>query len=117
MVTSGWRSWKSVRMAGSTSPPMISLAVTRTVPVTASDGPDTVRSNASAARAMAWAWGCRARAASVGRSPPGERVNSGSPPSAASSASMCRPTVGWAMPSARAAPDRLPASSTARKVR
>src|SRR5208337_2441657 len=38
-------------------------------------------------------------------------------PSASSSASMRRPTVGWVSPSLRAAPDRLPSRTTSKKVR
>ena len=117
MVTSGWLSWKSVSSSGSTSPPITSLAVIRTTPRSESASPDAVLTSACAADAIAWACGRRARAVSVGLRPPGERVNSGAPPSAASSASMCRPTVGWAMPRSRAAPDRLPLSITARNER
>ena len=46
----------------------------------------------------------------------GERANNADP-SAASSASMWRPTVGWLRPSRRAAPDRLPSRATSTKVR
>ena len=55
-------------------------------------------------------------AASVGVRPRCERVNSASP-SAASRASICRPTVGCARPSRRPAPDRLRSRMTSRKVR
>ena len=57
-----------------------------------------------------------ASAAGVAVSPCGERENSDSP-RAASSASMCRPTVGWVSASFLAAPDRLPSRATSRKVR
>ena len=112
----GCCSRKSVRIGGRISAPTMSLAVTRITPRTPAASPEAVRTRASAAAAMAWAWGASASAASVGRRPPGQRVNRGVPPSACSSASMCRPTVGWAMPRLRAAPDRLPVSSTARKA-
>ena len=86
------------RIGGSTSAPTISLAVRRTTPLMARASPAAVRTRVSAAAAMARACGSRARAARVGVRPPGERVNRGSPASAASSASICRPTVGWATP-------------------
>ena len=95
---------------------MTSLAVTRTVPRSAAASPDAVRANASAAAAIASACGVKASAAGVGVSPRRERVNSGEP-SATSSASMWRPTVGCVSPSWRAAPDRLPSRATAMKVR
>ena len=55
------------------------------------------------------------RAAAVGTSPEGERVNSGTP-SACSISSMWRRMVGWVTPRDRAAADRLPCSSTARTL-
>ena len=57
----------------------------------------------------------QARPGSASR-PRGERVKSVRP-SASSSASICRPTVGWVRPSRRAAPDRLPSRTTSKKVR
>ncbi len=57
-----------------------------------------------------------ARACSVGTSPLTERVNSVTP-SARSSASMRARIVGCATPIRRAAAERLPSSSTARKAR
>ena len=65
---------------------------------------------------MARAGAASSRACAVGASPRAERVNS-AVPSARSSASIRARTVGWVTPSRRAAADRLPASSTARKVR
>ena len=77
---------------------------------------DAERESAAAAAAIASPWGASASAAGVGVRPRGERVNSVRP-SASSSASMCRPTVGWVSPSVRAAPDRLPSRTTSKKVR
>ena len=95
---------------------MISLAVTRTIPRSAAIAEDAERASAAAATAIASACGTSAFAAAVGLSPRGERVNSVAP-SASSSPSMWRPTVGWARPSRRAAPLRLKSRATSRKVR
>ena len=82
----------------------------------ASGGAEAVRTNACAACAIARAGAASASAASVGARPLGTRANS-AVPSAASSVSIRRRTVGWVSPSARAAPERLPLSSTARNTR
>ncbi len=116
MVTSGQASWKPTSIGGSTSTLTTSDAVMRIAPRTASASPEAVRTSASAAAAIASACGRSAKAVSVGARPLAERVNSGAP-SSVSSASTWRPTVGWVSPSLRAAPERLPSSSTASRVR
>ena len=112
----GWLSRKLASIGGSTSHPIISLAAIRTVPRSAWAPLDAVRRSAADAAAMASAWPMSSSAAGVAVSPCGERENSDSP-RAASSASMCRPTVGWVSASFLAAPDRLPSRATSRKVR
>jgi hypothetical protein len=111
----GWLSRKLASIGGSTSHPIISLAVIRTVPRSVSAPLDAARRSAADAAAMASAWPTSSSAAGVAVSPCGERENSDSP-SAASSASICRPTVGWVSASFLAAPDRLPSRATSRKV-
>src|ERR1700722_7354952 len=105
--TPGLRARKPAKIGGSASEPMISLAVTRTTPRSAAVAEEAERASAAAATAIASA---------VGTSPRGERVNSVAP-SASSSPSMWRPTVGWARPSRRAAPLRAKSRATSRKVR
>src|SRR5690606_26477620 len=107
---------RSASSRGSTQVPTISLAVMRTVPRAASRSPEAVRSSDSAATSIARACGTSDSASGVDASPWRERVNSGAP-SPASSASTCRPTVGCVSANARAAADRLPVSSTVRKLR
>ena len=95
----------------------MSLAVRRMTPLIAAASPLAERFQGFGRRGHGL--GVRLQRPRRARGPqaPGERVNSASPPSAASSASICRPTVGCAIPSARAPPARLPASITARNVR
>jgi hypothetical protein len=116
MAMPGCSAWNAARIGGSTSQPMTWLAVTRTTPRSALASPEAVRANAAAAAAIASACGASASAAEVGVRPRGERVNKADP-SAASRASMWRPTVGWERPSRRAAPERLRSRATSMKVR
>ena len=95
---------------------MITLALTRTVPCMALAA-EMARRMTSADAAMASACGRRSSAVRVGSRPLCERVNSALPPSAFSSAATCLPTVGCVRRSSRAAAERLPLWSTARKVR
>ncbi len=92
---------------------MISLAVIRTTPVTPAGPLLIARAAASAAACISSTRGSRSSAALVGVRPWGERVNRATP-SPASSAAICRPSVGWVRPSARAAADRLPWRITSR---
>ena len=96
--------------------PTSSDTLSRTTPATSSGAADAARTNASDACDIARADPASARATSVGTSPLGERMNS-TVRSACSSASMRARTVGCATPRRRAAADRLPSSSTARKAR
>ncbi len=111
----GCKARNAARIGGSTSQPMTSLAVTRTTPRSADASPEAARASAAGGGGhrfdMRRQRQRRRRSAS---SPRGERVNSVRP-SAASSASMCRPTVGCVRPSRRAAPDRLPSRATSMK--
>ncbi|MNT15672.1 hypothetical protein D3C72_1507400 [compost metagenome] len=109
-----WRTPRSI--AGSTSTPSSSLLVTRTTPSAASAPVPARRLKARAATSMASTWSLSSRAASVGCRPAGVRRNRLTP-TLASSFSMRRRAVAWAMFSSRAAPDRLPLRRTARKTR
>src|SRR5271170_859190 len=112
----GLRARKPANIAGSASAPMISLDVTLTTPRSIEAADEADRASAVAAAAIASACGTRAVATAVAFRPRGERVNSVAP-SASSSASIWRPTVGWVRPSRRAAPLRLRSRATSRKVR
>ena len=95
---------------------MIWLAVTRTTPRSRSPSAAAERASAAAAAAIASPWGASALAAGVGTRPRGDRVKSVTP-SAASSASIWRPTVGCVSFSRRAAPESVPSPMTAKNVR
>ena len=99
----GLRARKPAKIGGSASALMISLAVTRTTPRSVAAADEAERASAAAAAAIASPCGTSAFAAAVGLRPRGERMNRVAP-SASSSASMWRPTVGWVRPSLRAAP-------------
>jgi len=77
---------------------------------------EAARSSAATVEAISLACGSSSPAASVGSRPRAERVNSFAR-SWASSCRTCRPSVGCVSRSARAAPDRLPWSATARNER
>ncbi|MNH13903.1 hypothetical protein D3C79_734860 [compost metagenome] len=108
------RSARSI--GGSTSTPSSWLAVTRTVPPASLAWAEAARAKASAASAMDSAWATRSLAVSVGINPAGERTNR-LVPTLCSNASIRRRAVAWAIPSARAAAERLPVRRTARKTR
>ena len=67
------------KIGGSTSQPMISLAVTRTTPRSAAASPDAARASAAAAAAIASTCGAERQRRWRRRRPRGERVNSGKP--------------------------------------
>src|SRR3990167_5297504 len=92
------------------------LALMRTVPLAPACAPETPRASACAPASMACADSASRSAVAVGCKPRPVRSNS-TVPSCASSSAMWRPMVGWLDCSARAAPSRLPCSSTARKER
>ncbi len=101
---------------GSRSIATTSLALIRTVPATSARPAEAARRSAAPAAAIASACGRIASAASVGDSPRWLRTKRRRP-SAASSSSRWRATVGCVRPRARAAPESEPSSSTERSVR
>ena len=109
---SAWRMRAST--GGSSTQATGWLAVMRTVPVTPSSAPDTLRASWWAPISMARADSASRSAVAVGSKPRPVRSNS-TTPSCDSSSAMWRPMVGWLALSARAAPSRLPWSSAARK--
>ena len=91
------------------------LVVSRTTPVVWSRWPARVRERVSAPACIWRAASAMASAAGVGETPRPVRSNNGAP-SCASNSVMWRLSVGCSAPVRRAAPIRLPASSTARKL-